>query len=142
MLARVGSERAKRMLLAMLMDSVHTDAQKQEALAVLSRLGYDRPCFAFLNETLVHAVPQGEPAEPIPHGYEQVVQETVNGMGVTDRAEAEKIIRIWARYAATLEENAGPVRHAALWPLALEWAYRKLQGQKAPAKAIARREGV
>ena len=141
-LGRVGSERARRMLLCMLLSDLHTDDQKQEALSILSNLGYDRPCFAFLHGTLVRAIPQGEEAQKIPPGCEHVIQDAIDRMGIEDHGQAEKIMRIWACYAATLGDAPEPESHADVWPLALEWAYGKIEGKNISARTIARREGV
>ena len=141
-LGRVGSERARRMLLCMLLSDLHTDDQKQEALSILSNLGYDRPCFAFLHGTLVRAIPQGEEAQKIPPGCEHVIQDAIDRMGIEDHGQAEKIMRIWACYAATLGDAPELESHADVWPLALEWAYGKIEGKNISARTIARREGV
>lgn len=141
-LGRVGSERAKRMLLCMLLSDVHSDEQKQEALSVLSHLGHQKPCFAYLHGALVRAIPQGEEAQQIPQGYEQIIQMTINCMGVDDHEQAEKIMRIWTNYAKTLGEHPDMLTHSDVWPLALEWAYGKIEGKKITAREIARREGV
>lgn len=141
-LGRVGGERARRMLLCMLLSDLHTDEQKQEALSVLSALGHDRPCFAFLHGALARAIPQGEEARQIPHGCEHVIQDAINRMGVDDHEQAEKIMRIWAHFTAAQDDAPALYTHAGVWPLALEWAYGKIEGKNIKARDIARREGV
>lgn len=141
-LARVGGERARRMLLCMLLSDMHTDEQKHEALAILSAMGYDRPCFVFLHGTLARAIPQGEEVQPLSQESEDIVCDTVNGMGVEGSEQAEEIRRIWARFATAAGDEPMLYSHAAIWPLALEWAYGKMTGKNIRAREIARREGV
>lgn len=141
-LARVGGERAKRMLLCMLLSDMHTDEQKREALAILAEMRYDRPCFVFLHDTLARAIPQDAETQLLPQDDEDIVQEAAKSMGVEDGKQVEEIRRIWARFVAVAGDELMIFTHAALWPLALEWAYGKIEDKNIGTREIARREGV